>query len=121
VEKTLAPLIKVMGGAPESERLLNLKYATRPWGAALFWWRLAGTSPTRSSPLGFASSGQPFRRARAACCSVGHLLEGLEQRLDKIASEHEDVVKPNVFVFGRPGIMQHQGFHNVTLSAREPR
>jgi hypothetical protein len=50
-------------------------------------------------------------------------LEGLEQRLDKIASEHEDVVKPNVFVFGRPGIMQHQGFNNVTLSlsAREPR
>jgi hypothetical protein len=69
VEKTLAPLIKVMGGAPESERLLNLKICDPAMGSGAF--------------------------LVEACRYLADRVVAAwtrEQRLDKIASEHEDVV-----------------------------
>jgi hypothetical protein len=69
VEKTLAPLIKVMGEAPSSERLLHLKICDPAMGSGAF--------------------------LVEACRYLADQLVAAwtrEQRLDKIANEHEDVV-----------------------------
>jgi hypothetical protein len=69
VEKTLAPLIKVMGDEPSSERLLDLKICDPAMGSGAF--------------------------LVEACRYLADQVVAAwtrEQRLDKIADEHEDVV-----------------------------
>ncbi|HEY3352937.1 MAG TPA: DNA methyltransferase, partial [Polyangia bacterium] len=69
VEKTLAPLIKVMGDAPSSERLLHLKICDPAMGSGAF--------------------------LVEACRYLADQVVAAwtrEHRLDKIADEHEDVV-----------------------------
>ncbi|MBK6849285.1 MAG: N-6 DNA methylase [Proteobacteria bacterium] len=69
VEKTLAPLIKVMGDAPSSETLLNLTICDPAMGSGAFL-------------------------VEACRTLADHVVAAWtrEQRLDKIADEHEDVV-----------------------------
>ena len=69
VEKTLAPLIQVMGGEPSSERLLNLKICDPAMGSGAF--------------------------LVEACRYLADQLVAAwtrEKRLDKVADEHDDVV-----------------------------